>query len=253
MRPSGTPVAVIAKARSVGGGLKQSRDVCRRRDTCPRLKPIRPQTGYHLFVPRTGQRGGSVAKRVFFSFHYQDVIDFRANVVRQHWLTKPDRDTAGFFDASIWETAKRSGSLAVKRVIHAGLDGTSVTCVLVGSQTYLRPWVRYEILKSFRKGNRLLAVHINSIRAKDQSVKPLGPNPLKSVGITFSATGQTATLWEKGNGGWSEYTEIDGSASYQTGGVDQQYWGKGFNLGQWYREYDWVTHDGYNNFASWVA
>ena len=30
-----------------------------------------------------------MAKRVFFSFYYLDVIDFRANVVRQHWLTKP--------------------------------------------------------------------------------------------------------------------------------------------------------------------
>ena len=44
-----------------------------------------------------------MAKRVFFSFHYQDVIDFRANVVRQHWVTKPDREDAGFFDASVWE------------------------------------------------------------------------------------------------------------------------------------------------------
>lgn len=49
-----------------------------------------------------------MAKRVFFSFYYQDVIDFRANVVRQHWLTKPDREAAGFFDASIWGNAKLS-------------------------------------------------------------------------------------------------------------------------------------------------
>jgi len=48
-----------------------------------------------------------MAKRVFFSFHYQDVIDFRANVVRKHWLTKRDREAAGFFDASVWETAKK--------------------------------------------------------------------------------------------------------------------------------------------------
>ena len=73
-----------------------------------------------------------MAKRVFFSFHYQDVIDFRANVVRQHWMTKPDREEAGFFDASIWESARRTGSVALKRLINAGLDGTSVTCVLVG-------------------------------------------------------------------------------------------------------------------------
>ena len=107
-----------------------------------------------------------MAKRVFFSFHYQDVIDFRANVVRQHWLTKPDRESAGFFDASIWKTAERARSTAVKRLINSGLDGTSVTCVLIGSQTYARPWVRYEILKSFCKGNSILAVHINPIRGK---------------------------------------------------------------------------------------
>lgn len=46
-----------------------------------------------------------MAKRVFFSFHYQDVIDFRVNVVRNHKITKSDN--AGYFDASIWEDAKK--------------------------------------------------------------------------------------------------------------------------------------------------
>src|SRR4051794_35488894 len=113
-----------------------------------------------------------MAKRVFFSFHYQDVIDFRANVVRQHWLTKPDREAAGFFDSSIWGNAELSGDVGIKRVINAGVDGTSVTCVLIGSETHARRWVRYEIMKSFRKGNALLSVHINQIRARDQRTKP---------------------------------------------------------------------------------
>ena len=46
-----------------------------------------------------------MARRVFFSFHYQDVIDFRANVVRNHKLTKDK--SAGYFDVSIWEDAKK--------------------------------------------------------------------------------------------------------------------------------------------------
>jgi hypothetical protein len=194
-----------------------------------------------------------MAKRVFFSFYYQDVIDFRANVVRQHWLTKPDRDSAGFFDASIWESAKRTGTVAVKRLINSGLDGTSVTCVLIGSETYARPWVRYEILKSFRKGNSLLAVHINSIKGRDQTTKAQGPNPLQYVGVTFSDSGDTGTLWEKVNNQWNEYSEIDGSASYRTGGVASKYRGKGFNLGNWYLTYDWIGDDGYNNFGAWVG
>ena len=213
----------------------------------------KPQTARHGDAERSADKAFVMAKRVFFSFYYQDVIDFRANVVRQHWLTKPDREAAGFFDASIWSNAKLSGDVGIKRVINSGLDGTTVTCVLVGSETYSRRWVRYEILKSFRKGNSLLAVHINSIKGRDQSIKPAGPNPLKNVGVTFSESGLTATLWEIVGGDWKKYTEIDGSASYQTGGVQPQYRGKGFNLAQLYAEYDWITNDGYDNFSFWVG
>lgn len=194
-----------------------------------------------------------MAKRVFFSFHYQDVIDFRANVVRQHWVTKPDREAAGFFDASIWQSATTMGDTSVKRLINGALDGTSVTCVLIGSQTHTRKWVRYEILKSFRKGNSILAVHINTIKARDQTNKAKGVNPLSRLGVTFSETGLTGTLWEVVGSDWKEYGEIDGSASYQTGGLAPEYRGKQFNLAQWYPEYDWVADDGYNNFATWVG
>jgi hypothetical protein len=193
-----------------------------------------------------------MANRVFFSFHYQDVLDFRANVVRQHWVTKPDREAAGFFDASIWESAKKTGAVALKRLINSGLEGTSVTCVLAGSETYRRPWVRYEILKSFRKGNKLLTVHINSIRGRNKLTKPLGPNPLAYLGVTYSETGDTATLWENVSGRWIEYTAMNGSATYRTGGVAEQYRGKGFNLAKWYAEFDWIANDGYNNFAKWI-
>lgn len=82
-----------------------------------------------------------MANRVFFTFHYQDVINFRANVVRNHWLTKPDREAAGFYDASIWEKAKKQGDIALKRLINGGLENTSNTCILIGSDTYARPWV----------------------------------------------------------------------------------------------------------------
>ena len=72
-----------------------------------------------------------MARRVYFAFHYRDVIDFRANVVRNHWLTKPGRDSAGFFDVSLWEEAKKKGKVALKRLINTGLEGTSTTCILL--------------------------------------------------------------------------------------------------------------------------
>lgn len=194
-----------------------------------------------------------MAKRVFFSFHYQDVIDFRANVVRNHWLTKPDRSDAGFFDASIWESAKRQGDDALKRLINDGVENTSNTCVLIGSQTYARPWVRYELLKSFRRGNHLFGVHINNIRSKAGTVLPAGPNPLAYLGVTYSADGRSATLWEHNNGQWQQYLRIGGSASYTLDTpAAQARWGKGFNLATFYPAYDWVANDGFNQFSGWV-
>lgn len=192
-----------------------------------------------------------MAKRVYFAFHYQDVIDFRANVVRNHWLTKPDREAAGFYDASIWESAKKQGEVALKRLINGGLDNTSNTCVLIGSNTYARPWVRYEILKSFKRGNHLFGVHINSIKGKDSLTKFQGPNPFRYVGVTYSQSGETATLWERVGDNWVQYDRIDGFASYRVQ-VGQQYRGQGYNLGNWYLIYDWVTNDGFNQFTNWV-
>lgn len=193
-----------------------------------------------------------MGKRVFFSFHYKDVVDFRANVVRRHWLSKPNRDSAGYYDASLWESVKKQGQLAVKRMINSSLQNTSVTCVLIGSDTYVRPWVRYEMLKSFKKGNQIVAVHINSIKGKDQKTKPKGPNPLEYVGVTFSESGNTAKLWEKKDGKWVEYKEIDGSSSYKVN-VAQPYRGNGYNFSNCFEDYDWVADNGYNSFSKWVG
>ncbi|MFZ3421336.1 TIR domain-containing protein [Vibrio harveyi] len=194
-----------------------------------------------------------MARRVFFSFHYKDVVEFRANVVRNHWVTKPDREICGYYDASIWEEAKKQGDIALKRLINKGLKQTSNTCVLIGSSTYSRPWVRYEILKSYKKGNHILGVHINSIKGKDKQTKKSGANPFSYVGVTFSDSGKTVTLWEKIDGEWVKYDKIDGSASYQLQTpVAKEYRGNGYRLDQFYKVYDWVSDDGYDNFSDWV-
>ena len=92
-------------------------------------------------------------------------------MVRNHWVTKLNQSAAGFFDASLWEDAKKTSDLAIKRLINGGLDNTSVTCVLIGSQTFNRRWVRYEIIRSIEKGNKILGIHINGFKDKNGTVK----------------------------------------------------------------------------------
>ena len=103
-----------------------------------------------------------MARRVFFSFHYDDVT--RANVVRNSdQITRQYEGAARFYDKSLWEETKKQGTLAIKRMINRGLKGSSVTCVLIGQQTWHRRWVRYEILKSLVRGNGIMGVHIHDV------------------------------------------------------------------------------------------
>ena len=193
-----------------------------------------------------------MAKRVFFSFHYEDVENFRANVVRNHWVLKPNREICGYYDASIWEKAKTNGEAALKRLINDGLNNTSNTCVLIGSQTYERPWVRYEILKSFLKGNHIFAVHINSIKGKDGRTKPLGPNPLSYLRVKFSYDGYFVDLFELVRGHWVPYTKINGVSRHRFLNNQWNRYGHTYNLSDLYSTYDWVKNNGNQNFASWV-
>jgi len=191
-----------------------------------------------------------MAKRVFFSFHYQDVIDFRANVVRNHGNFKLTSQDAGFFDASMWEKAKKESDLALKRLINNGLKNTSNTCVLIGSGTYLRPWVRYELLKSVKKGNHIFGVHINSIKCKNGQIKAKGKNPLDYVGI-FAKDNSSYHLIQKLNDGkWYYYNKIDNSSKVTiTHTLDLN---KNLPLSLFFNEYDWNNDKGFDNFSTWV-
>ena len=53
-----------------------------------------------------------MARRVFFSFHYQRDV-WRANVVRMSGVVIGSA-AAGFHDASLWEEAKRKGDAAIR-------------------------------------------------------------------------------------------------------------------------------------------
>lgn len=189
-----------------------------------------------------------MAKRVYFAFDYEDVKTFRANVVRNHAFTKENGQEAGYIDASIWEETKKHQQNAIKRLINSSLEGTSITCVLIGSATWNRPWVRYELLKSYDRGNSLLGVHINAVPDKNRQTSALGPNPFSYLGFLVSEDGQEHTYFEHDGAGWKPYYDLPAKpANYP-----QQHWNKGFNLSAWVPTYDWVAGDGYNNFATWV-
>ncbi len=103
-----------------------------------------------------------MARRVFFSFHYANDIN-RSMIVRNSWVTQ-GKEAAGFIDKAEFEKIKKTGDTAVHRWINNQLNGTSVTVVLIGSETLSRPFVKYEICESVKRGNAIIGVYIHNIK-----------------------------------------------------------------------------------------
>lgn len=125
-----------------------------------------------------------VKRRAYFSFHFDDIM--RVNNVRNAWkIDHPDSALyRSFMDSSIWERKQIEGDDAVKRLIREGVQNTSVVCVLAGTETWLRRWVRYEIARGVIDGRGLLTVHINGLN-HHQTRRPdiRGENPLAYLAV----------------------------------------------------------------------
>jgi hypothetical protein len=103
-----------------------------------------------------------MARRVFFSFHFETDI-WRVNQVRMCNVVA-GVDQAGFFDHSEYEEAKRKSSDVIAKMIRRRLEGTTVTIVLIGTETADRPWVKREVELSLEQKNGLLGIHIHHLK-----------------------------------------------------------------------------------------
>lgn len=129
-----------------------------------------------------------MARKVFFSFKYEDVS--RSMIVRNSWVAQ-GKESAGFIDKADFEKIKKQGDAAIKKWIDNQLEGTSVTVVLVGEKTCSSRWVKYEIEKSIERGNGLLGIDISKI-------KDLQGNTSERCGEI--PKGYKFYLWYKDNG-----------------------------------------------------
>lgn len=161
-----------------------------------------------------------MARRVFFSFHYQEDI-WRVSQIRNSRVTR-DWETDKFLDAASWESIRRKGDAAVTAWIDRQISGTGVTVVLIGAETADRRFVRYEIEQSHKRGNGLLGIHIHRLKNQHGETSRKGRNPFNDITVEVE---ETVLLW--------------------TNKVRKR-------LSEIYLTYDWVEHDGYQNINRWI-
>ena len=191
-----------------------------------------------------------MARRTFFSFHYKPDVS-RAWVVRNSWVTKVaqgEREDAGFFDSSVFEKSKKESDETLKRFLREGLKNTTVTCVLVGAETCLRRWVRYEIFQSFIRGNGLLAIRIHSIGSLHSAATSSGGNPFDS--LAFTINDKIINFKEYKTNGWQLSADVASmplsDASYNLGNLNNHTFSNLFPI------YDWNVDKGYDKLGIWI-
>lgn len=191
-------------------------------------------------------------RRVFFSFHYQNDI-WRVNQVRNSWRFQHEatREAEGFFDASLWESSQRRNPDSLKDLIRIGMENTSVTAVLVGSNTFERRWVRYEIAQSIVKGNGLVGIQVHLLRDQFSNASALGPSPFDSMGLYRASDGrvQLAELAGQRWVAYADYTHALTLPSTWSAPRDNNV----VRLSAYVGTFCYVRNSGQVNFSSWVA
>ena len=160
-----------------------------------------------------------MARHVFFSFHYQRDI-WRVSQIRNSWVTQRNT-TAGFWDDASWESVKRQGNQAIKNWINREMKGTSVTVILIGTETSTRKYVKYEIQRSYEENKGILGIRIHNMKNQYGHTDYQGENPLDILAVNNN--GRNTPLSQIRNG----YDNI-------------------------YKTYDWVLDNGYRNIGNWI-
>lgn len=114
-------------------------------------------------------------KRAFFAFHYK-VDRWRAAQVRNIGVV----DGGKIVGDNSWEETKPSRA-SILRWIRSEMLGKSALVVLIGEDTWSRPWVRKEIEIARDLGKRLLGIRIHKLKDEDGQTSRRGKNPFDYV------------------------------------------------------------------------
>jgi len=157
----------------------------------------------------------------------------------------------GFFDASAFEEIARKDPENLKKFLRDQMKNTSVTCVLNGTNTWSRRWVRYEIVRAVLKGNGLLTVDIYGVL--DQGKNPATKSewdPLAQLGLYMSHGNIYFAEWKDGK--WVKYADyaspvLEADLCFRapsSNSVEQ--------IANHFMRYDFKQQNGRENLPGWI-
>lgn len=110
-------------------------------------------------------------RKIFYSFHFDNDV-MRVQLIRNMGIVEGDTPVS----PNEWEKLQKKEG-GVKAWINNNMYDKSCVIVLVGTDTYKRPWVKYEIEKAWNDGRGLFGIHIHNLTCPNNGTCTQGTNP----------------------------------------------------------------------------
>lgn len=127
-------------------------------------------------------------RQIFYSFHYDNDV-FRVQQIRNMGALEDNKPVS----VNEWETVKKGGDKAIEKWIDDNMKNRSCVVVLIGTETYKRPWVKHEIKKAWQDGKGLLGIHVNNLKDPKTGTCSKGTNPFEQFAFK-DAKGNVKTI-----------------------------------------------------------
>lgn len=105
-------------------------------------------------------------RQIFYSFHFDNDV-MRVQQIRNMGVIDGNEPVS----PNTWETARKTPG-GIEKWINDNMKYKSCVVVLVGSETWTRPWVKYEIEKAWNDGKPLVGIHIHNLKCPRTSKIP---------------------------------------------------------------------------------
>lgn len=120
-------------------------------------------------------------KRVFYSFHFDNDV-MRVQLIRNIGSLEENKPV----NPNEWEKVRARGNAAIEQWIQDNMSHRQCVVVLIGSETYKRPWVQYEIEKAWRDKRGVVGVYIHNLKCARNGTCNQGLNPFDYLTIPGS-------------------------------------------------------------------
>lgn len=114
-----------------------------------------------------------MGRKVFYSFHY-DNDNWRVATLRSIGAIEQNPIAS----SNKWEEVKRGGDKSIKNWINENMVNRSCLILLIGSATFGRKWINYEIEKAWNEGKGIVPIYIHNLKNSLGYQSSKGKNPL---------------------------------------------------------------------------